>query len=103
MGEVYLARDQVLKRNIALKLLPLDYTQNEDRLQRFRREAETVSALNHPNIITIHELGSDDGHKFIATELREGETLSDRIRRGPVAVIEALDIAIQAANALAAA
>ena len=103
MGEVYLARDRILNRNIALKLLPSDYTQNPDRLRRFQREAQTVSALNHPNIITIHELGSVSDQQYIATELIEGETLRGHIARGPLAVSDAVDIAIQTAGALAAA
>jgi serine/threonine protein kinase len=103
MGEVYLARDLVLNRKIALKLLPLDYTDDENRLRRFQREAQTVSALNHPNIITIHEFGSVNEQQFIATELIEGETLRQHIRRGPLTLLEALEIAIQTAGALAAA
>ena len=103
MGEVYLVRDQILNRNVALKLLPFEFTQDKGRLQRFRREAETVSALNHPNIITIHELGSDDGQRFIVTELIEGETLRQNISRGPLPLGKAFEIAIQTASALAAA
>ncbi len=103
MGEVYLARDLILNRNIALKLLPSEYTQDEKRLRRFRREAETVSALNHPNIITIHELGSVDDQQFISTELIEGETLRRHISRGPISLADALDVAIQIASALGAA
>jgi serine/threonine protein kinase len=103
MGEVYLARDRVLNRRIAIKLLPSDYTQDPDRLLRFRREAQNVSALNHPNILTIHELGDFDGHKYIATELIEGETLRSRLTRGPLSVLDALDIVSQIAGALAAA
>jgi len=103
MGEVYLARDRVLNRNIALKLLPFDHILDEGRLQRFRREAETVSALNHPNILTIHELGSVGDQQFIATEFVEGNTLRNRIKRGRLSVLDAVEIAIQTASALAAA
>ncbi len=103
MGEVYLARDQILNRNIALKLLPFYYTQNEDRLRRFQREAQAASALNHPNIITIYELGSVNDQQFIATELIEGGTLREYIARGPMPLTKAVDIAIQTARALAAA
>lgn len=103
MGEVYLARDCNLNRNIALKLLPFDLTNEEKYLLRFRREAEAVSALNHPNILTIHEFGSDNGQQFIATELVEGKTLRERIKQGHLAVGDALDIATQIAGALAAA
>ncbi len=103
MGEVYLARDRILKRNIALKLLPFYYTQNEGRLRRFQREAQAASALNHPNIITIYELGSVNDQQFIATELIEGGTLREQIARGPMPITKAVDIAIQTARALAAA
>ena len=103
MGEVYLARDRILNRNIALKLLPFYYTQNDDRLRRFQREAQAASALNHPNIITIHELGIVNDQQFIATEFIEGDTLRQHIERGPLSLLDAIDIAIQTASALAAA
>lgn len=103
MGEVYLARDDVLHRKVALKLLPSDYTIDKDRLKRFQQEARAASSLNHPNILTIHELGEIDGHPFIATEFVEGETLRERLRRGPLSVPEALNVAIQVTEALAAA
>src|ERR1051325_585914 len=75
MGEVYLAEDIRLNRKIALKVLPSDLINNRERLRRFEQEARAASALNHPNIITIHEIGSCDGVHFIAMELIEGETL----------------------------
>ncbi|MGB5015466.1 MAG: kelch repeat-containing protein, partial [Pyrinomonadaceae bacterium] len=103
MGEVYLARDRILNRQVALKLLPFDHTSDWGRLQRFRREAESVSALNHPNILTIYELGDAEGQQFIATEFVEGETLRSRIEGGKLQLPDALDIAIQTAKALAAA
>lgn len=103
MGEVYLAEDRKLKRRIALKLLPADYSRDKDRLQRFQREAQAASALNHPNILTIHELAEVEGRQFIATEFVEGETLRERLRRSPVTLAEAVEIAIQTASALAAA
>ncbi len=103
MGEVYLARDLILNRNIALKLLPFYYTQNDDRLRRFQREAQAVSALNHPNIVTIYELGLVNDQQFIATEFIEGETLRQQVARGPLPLSDAVDIAIQIASALAAA
>src|SRR5437660_7391605 len=103
MGEVYLAHDEKLDRRIALKLLPSHFTTNEDRLRRFQQEARAASALNHPNIITIHELGEVDGQQFIATEFVESETLRERLKCGPLNLPETLDIAIQIAGALAAA
>lgn len=104
MGEVYLARDRILNRNVALKLLPFYYTQNDDRLRRFQREAQAASAQNHPNIITIYELGSVNDRQFIATEFIEGDTLRQHIiGRGPLPPAEALDIALQTTAALAAA
>src|SRR5213593_3742364 len=75
MGEVYLAQDTRLGRKIALKLLPVQFTQDADRVRRFEQEAQAASALNHPNIITIYEIGEVDGTHFMATEFIEGETL----------------------------
>lgn len=103
MGEVYLAKDKKLNRQVALKLLPIEYTRNSDRLRRFQQEAQAASALNHPNILTIYQLGEVDDQQFIATEFVEGETLRERIKRGPLNLNEALDIAIQVTSALAAA
>lgn len=103
MGEVYLARDDVLNRNVALKLLPIEYTTDADRLSRFQREAQAASALNHPNILTIHQLGSVDGSQFIAAEFVEGETLRDLISKRSLSLREVVDVAIQIAGALAAA
>src|ERR1044071_4159864 len=102
MGEVYLAHDEKLDRKIALKLLLADFTTDQNRLRRFQQEARAASALNHPNIITIHELGEVDGQQFIATEFIDGETLRDRLKR-PLTLSETLDIGIQIAGALAAA
>jgi eukaryotic-like serine/threonine-protein kinase len=103
MGEVYLARDTKLGRKVALKFLPADFTKNADRLHRFEQEARAVSALNHPNILTIHEVGEVDGRHFIATEYVDGQTLRERLARGGLKVVEALESAIQIASALAAA
>jgi serine/threonine protein kinase len=103
MGEVYLAHDEKLDRRIALKLLPAEFTTNDSRLRRFHQEARAASALNHPNILTIHELGEVGGRRFIATEFVEGETLRARLERGPLSLPETIDIAIQIADALAAA
>lgn len=103
MGEVYLAKDKLLNRRVALKLLPADYTGNKDRLRRFQQEAQAASALNHPNILTIYELGHVDEQQFIATEFVEGETLRQHLKRAPLTLSETLDIAIQIASALSAA
>lgn len=101
MGKVYLAEDVRLNRRVALKVLPDALVGDRDRLRRFEREAQAASALNHPNILTVHEFGDDDGIHFIATEFVDGETLRDRIR--DIEPKEALDIAIQVASALSAA
>ena len=104
MGEVYLAEDQTLGRRIALKLLTAEFTQDRDRVRRFEQEAKAASALNHPNIVTIHEIGmAEDGAGrvyYIASEFIEGQMLRHRIRQGRISVSEALDIALQIANAL---
>jgi serine/threonine protein kinase len=100
MGEVYLAEDAQLGRRVALKLLPQEFTSQADRLRRFEREARAASALNHPNIITIHDIGEAEGIHFIATEYIEGEMLRRRIARGRVPLAEAVEIALQVANAL---
>jgi serine/threonine-protein kinase len=103
MGEVYLAEDRQLGRRVALKILPAELTDNVERLRRFGQEARAASALNHPNILTIHEIGQSDGAHFIATEFIDGETLRARIERSRLSPEEALDIAAQTAAALAAA
>lgn len=103
MGRVYLAEDTGLGRRVALKLLPEHFTNDKNQVQRFRQEARAASALNHPNILTVHEVGQVDGVEFIATEYVEGETLRARLARAPFAVREALDIATQIADALVAA
>jgi serine/threonine-protein kinase len=103
MGEVYLAEDARLGRRVALKLLSQQSREDEDRLRRFEQEARAASALNHPNIITIHEIGSARGSRFIAMEFVEGETVRQRLRRDNMSVREAVDVAMQVAGALAAA
>lgn len=103
MGEVYLARDTRLGRKVALKLLPQAYTHDADRVRRFEQEARAVSALNHPNIVTIYEVGLADGAHFIATEYVEGQTLRRRLQQGSLPLNEAVEIAAQIASALAAA
>jgi eukaryotic-like serine/threonine-protein kinase len=103
MGEVYLARDTRLKRKIALKLLPAAYTQEEERVRRFEREALTASALNHPSILTIYEIGESEGTHFIVTEYVEGETLRQWMKNQQPALVEILKLAEQIAGALAVA
>ncbi|MFN0111142.1 MAG: protein kinase domain-containing protein [Blastocatellia bacterium] len=103
MGEVYLAKDETLGRKVALKLLPVTFGDDPDRLHRFVREAKAASATAHPNIVTIHEIGEDGGIHFIAEEFVEGQTLRGVIKQGAVSLFDALDITHQTANALAAA
>ncbi|HJT68118.1 MAG TPA: protein kinase [Pyrinomonadaceae bacterium] len=103
MGEVYLAEDKRLGRKVALKLLPSSFTKDSDRLRRFEQEARAASALNHPNIITIFEIRDAGPSHVIATEFVEGETLRTRLNRAALSIPEALDIAIQVADALSAA
>jgi len=102
MGEVWLAEDQRLRRKVALKLLPAEFTRQAARVRRFEQEARAASALNHPNIITIFEIGEVDGAHFIATEFIDGQTLRTRLEE-KLAINAALDIAVQMASALAAA
>jgi serine/threonine protein kinase len=102
MGEVYLAQDRRLNRKVALKLLPLSFTKDADRLGRFEQEARTASALNHPNIITIYEILKADSTHVIATEFVDGETLRLRLSHTVLSLKQSLQIAIQIADALAA-
>lgn len=101
MGEVYLARDTRLGRKVALKFLSSPFTKDVEPLHRFEQEARAASALNHPNIITIYEIGEVYDRHFIATEFIDGETLRQRIRSGPLKLTDALNIAEQVASALA--
>jgi serine/threonine protein kinase/Flp pilus assembly protein TadD len=103
MGEVYLAHDGRLDRKVALKILPVFFTQDPDRLRRFQQEARAASALNHPNILTVHEIGNIDSVNYIATEFVDGETLRDRMNRTPLKISEALDVTTQVTSALATA
>jgi predicted ATPase/serine/threonine protein kinase len=103
MGQVYLAEDTRLKRNVALKLLRSFLTKDSAQLRRFEQEASAVSALNHPNILTIYEIGQEDPVHFIATEFIDGATLRMKMTRGPMSLREGLDIGMQTASALAAA
>jgi len=103
MGEVYLAEDRRLGRKVALKLLLKEFTQDPERVRRFEQEARAASALNHPNIITVYEIGQADGVHFIATEYVAGQTLRQRMRATRLELIEVLEVATQVATALAAA
>src|SRR5215218_1635535 len=101
MGAVYKAFDNKLQRIVALKLLPAEYVSQQDRRRRFFQEARAASALNHPHILTIYEVGEDDGRPFIAMEFVEGETLRQKIKAKQLQLRETLDIAIQIATGLA--
>jgi serine/threonine-protein kinase len=100
MGEVYLAHDTRLDRSVALKILALQLTTDEERVRRFRQEALAASSLNHPNIITVYEIGEHEGRDFIATEFVEGVTLRTRMRGKRLSLAEAFDIVLQVAGAL---
>ena len=103
MGEVWRARDLKLKREVAIKILPDEFSRDPDRVARFQREAEVLASLNHPNIAGIHSLEEADGSRFLVLELVEGETLAERIKRGPIPVDESLNIAKSICEALEAA
>src|SRR5438128_76902 len=103
MGEVFLAQDTKLDRKVAVKFLSKDLASDPDRLGRFIQEARAASALNHPNILTVHEIGEHEGTNYIATEFIDGETLRVRLNEGHISFDEFLSIAIQTAEALAAA
>ncbi len=103
MGEVYRARDSKLGREVAVKVLPPGFAGDPDRLRRFQLEARAAGALNHPNILAIHELGMHDGAPFVVSELLEGETLRERLREGSLPPRKATEIAAQIARGLSAA
>src|SRR5215471_3131991 len=103
MGDVYLAYDLLLDRQIAIKILPVRFIQDDLQVHRFEREARAASALNHPNIITIHEIGQDQNIRFIATEFVTGQTLREKISAEGIDIREILSIAIQISDALVAA
>ena len=103
MGEVYKALDATLGRPVALKILRRELSVDPERLGRFLHEARAASALNHPNILTIHEVGDHDASRFLVSEFVEGETVRQRLERGSLTLREILDIGIQTASALAAA
>jgi Tol biopolymer transport system component len=103
MGEVYRARDERLKRDVAIKVLPASFSSDPERLRRFEQEAQTAGGLNHPNITAVHDLGSHEGAPYIVTELLEGETLRARLAGGALPTRKAIDYAVQIAHGLAAA
>jgi serine/threonine protein kinase len=103
MGEIYRARDTRLKRDVAIKILPENLTQDASAIERFMREAFAASALNHPNILTIFDIGEHDNIHFIATEFVEGQTLRQKMESSSMNLAETLDIAVQVAGALIAA
>ncbi len=103
MGEVFLAQDSILNRNVALKFLPEDLSRNPESLARFEREARLLGSLNHANIATVHGLEQSEGKRFLVMELVGGETLAQRIERGALPLKEALEICRQIAEGLEAA
>ena len=104
MGQVFLAEDTQLEREVAIKFLPADLVQDADRRRRFLTEAKAASALNHPNVCVIHEVGeSEDGAPFLVMEYVAGETLTERVQTGPLKISTVIDIGLQVADALEAA
>lgn len=103
MGEVYRARDPRIGRDVAIKILPSVYSGDPDRLRRFELEARATGVLNHPNILAIHDLGTDGGAPYLVSELLEGETLRDRLRSGPLPLRKTIEYSLQFAHGLAAA
>src|SRR5919205_3410555 len=101
MGTVYKAHDEKLQRVVALKVLPPEAVAQEDRRRRFLQEARAASALNHPHILTVYEIGEADGKPYMAMEYVQGETLRQRLAARPFTIKEALDIAVQVADGLA--
>src|ERR1700739_3402210 len=103
MGEVYRARDTRLNRDVAIKVLPEALANDADRLRRFEQEARTIAALNHPNILGIHDIGAHDGAPFLVSELLEGQTLREKLESGPLPVRLAIEYALGMSQGLAAA
>src|SRR5262249_50191857 len=103
MGEVYRARDPRLGRNVAIKVLPAEFSADADRLRRFEQEACAAAALNHPNILAVHDIGTHDGSPYIVSELLDGETLRQRLARSALAVRKSVEYVSQLTCGLAAA
>jgi eukaryotic-like serine/threonine-protein kinase len=103
MGEVYCAHDSRLNRTVAIKVLPTSFSADRDRLQRFAQEARAAAALNHPNILSIFDIGEEQGAPYVVSELLEGETLRERLRNGPLPIRRVVDYSLQVARGLAAA
>src|ERR1700675_1674317 len=103
MGEVYRARDEKLNRDVAIKVLPPAFSQDPERLRRFEQEAQAAGALNHPNILAVHDVRIHDDAPDVVSELLEGESLKDRLNDGPIAQRKVIDYAVQVAHGLAAA
>ena len=103
MGEVYKARDTRLDRRVAIKVLPTELSADPERRARFEREAKTIAGLNHPHICTLYDVGEHDGSTYLVMEHLQGETLADRLEKGPLPLDQALSVATEIADALAAA
>ena len=103
MGEVYRAHDTRLDRDVAIKVLPEYLTSDPERLHRFEQEARATATLNHPNILVVYQMATDNGISYLVEELLEGETLRERLRRGPIPLRKAIDYAVQIAHGLSAA
>src|ERR1700676_3409427 len=103
MGEVYRARDLVLKRDVAIKVLPQFVSQDPDRLRRFEQEAQAAAALNHPNILAVYRMGTFDGTPYLVSELLQGATLRHQLEDSPMPFRTAIDYGVQIARGLAAA
>ena len=103
MGEVYRARDTRLGRDVALKILPEAFASDTERMRRFEQEARAVAALNHPNVLSVFDIGSQDGMPYMVSELLEGDSLRDLLNRGPIPARKAVEYAQQIAGGLAAA
>ena len=100
MGEVYRARDPRLQREVALKVLPPEFAKDDERRARFEQEARAASALNHPNVVHVYDIGSEDGNTFLAMELVDGRTLRDILAAGPLPAKRVLELAVQIADGL---